>query len=292
MAVNWISASWGIGSTAADVFNGDRFTVGANDTFQLGGTEGVGGVRNNWDTFNGGSGYDRIYVAPKSGYAWTAVMIADDGLHGVESIQFNTSGAMPIYFAEDVDFSDVTYITPGAKIYGRGGDNHFTGGTLGENVEGDAGNDTLEGNGGDDILYGDTFSNPWAVSSNPSGSDQLYGGAGNDTLYGQGGSDELYGGIDNDILDGGAGLNHLWGGDGFDNFQVTSGTDQSMIYDFDLAGEKIRFSTAVAADYTALTISDDANGNAHVTVGSIDVTVIGVSAGLLDTSYFEFGVFS
>lgn len=86
--------------------------------------------------------------------------------------------------------------------------------------------------------------------------------------------------------------NQLWGGDGLDIFQVTSSADQSIIYDFDLVGEVIRFSTLVAADYTALTISDDANGDAHVTVGGIDITVIGATAAQLGSSSFEFGLFS
>ncbi len=45
-------------------------------------------------------------------------------------------------------------MTPGTKVYGRQDANTFTGGALGEYVEGDGGNDTLNGNAGNDTLYG------------------------------------------------------------------------------------------------------------------------------------------
>lgn len=269
---------WWVGTTGQDGFVAPYASNG-DDTFQLGGAQGVGGVRNNWDTFDGGAGNDRIYVAVKSGYAWTAVMIANNGLDNVERIDFGAYSKKPIYFAGDVDFSDVTYITTGAKIYGRGNDNTFHGGNLGEYVEGDDGSDTLYGNGGNDTLYGDTTNeNPWPVNSNAAGDDQLYGGSGDDNLYGQGGSD---------LLDGGSGTNHLWGGPGADAFLVSDGYDHSIIEDFTDGSEYIVFDSSIADDFYDLTISES-GGNAHIVVGNVDLTLTGVSAASLDNGDFMF----
>lgn len=271
---------WWIGTTGQDTFTYPSYASSGNDTFQLGGSEGVGGVNNNWDTFDGGPGTgDRIYVASKSGYAWTAIMIADNGLDNVEKIQFGTSGSIkPVYFAGDVDFTDVTTMTAGVKIYGRGNDNHFIGGGLGEYVEGDDGNDILEGNGGNDTLYGDTYNNPWPVNTNAAGDDALYGGAGDDMLYGQGGSD---------LLDGGSGTNHLWGGAGNDAFEVSNANDHSIIEDFTDGSEYIVFDSSIADEYADLTIYDDTDG-AHVTVGNVDLTVVGITAASLTNADFLF----
>lgn len=288
--MKYIGSYYQIGTYAGETFNG---TTG-NDVFQLGGWDGLGGVQNSWEYFYGGAGADRIYIAPKSGYSWTAVMIAPNGLSGVETIDNPTiADPAPIYFNTSVNFSEVTSMSSTIKIFGRGGDDTFHGGSLGEFVQGDAGNDTLNGNGGNDFLFGDTTGdNPWAVSYYAAGNDTLHGGDGNDTLRGQGGDDVLYGDADNDILNGGAGTNHLWGGTGVDSFRVSDTGDQSVIHDFDgLGGEKIQFNSIIAANYAALTISDDGSGNAHIVASGVDITVIGVTAVSLDSSYFEFGSF-
>ena len=87
-----ISDSWLVGTSAVDHYEGDRYGVTRDDTFQLGGFDPgtVGGVNNNWDSFDGGAGIDRIYVAPKSGYSWTAVMIETSGVskRRVHSVQY------------------------------------------------------------------------------------------------------------------------------------------------------------------------------------------------------------
>lgn len=224
--ITFIGYNWWVGGSGPDEFSiGNDTASTTNDTFQLGGYEGVGGVNNGFDTFDGGAGTDRIWVASKSGYVWTAIMIADDGLHNVETI-YSANAFIPIFFEGNVSFEDVTTMSSGVKIFGRGGDNTFTGGVLGEYVEGDAGNDTLYGNGGDDILYGDTTNaNPWRVDVNAAGDDTLYGGDGNDKLYGQGGDDTLYGDAGSDELSGGAGVDLLSGGDGIDYLYGDAGND-------------------------------------------------------------------
>lgn len=157
----YITDFWQYGSSASEIFTGDRYGVARNDVFQLSGSESgtAGGVSGGWDSFYGGEGSDRVYISVKSGYVWTAMLIADNGLNGVETIDFHPGNSLKsIFFQGDVDFSDVTSMTSGTKIYGRGNDNTFNGGILGEYVEGDGGNDTLFGNGGNDALHGDSTS--------------------------------------------------------------------------------------------------------------------------------------
>lgn len=213
-------------------------------------------------------------------------MIADNGLDNVEEISNHNDngGPAPVYFAGTVDFTDVINLGSTIKIYGRGNDNTFIGGTLGEYVEGDAGNDTLNGNGGNDTLYGDTTGeNPWAVSYTAAGNDKLFGGAGNDTLYGQGG---------NDVLNGGVGTNSLWGGVGADQFQFTTSGDQSTIRDFEASVDKIQIDTGIAVDFAALTIGSTASGDAYITAGGVQITLIGVSSSTISASDFDFGLFA
>lgn len=288
-----IAPHWFVGSYGTDHFVGDNL----DDTFELGGTWGVGGVQNSWDTFNGNGGYDNIRVAVKSGFVWTAVMIADNGLSNVEAITAYTGTYAPVYFAGAVNFSDVVSLSANIRIFGRANDNHFTGGVVGEYVEGDGGNDTLFGNGGDDTLYGDTTSvNQWAATYAP-GDDTLYGGVGNDALYGQGGNDRLFGevgddrlegGDGNDLLDGGAGNNLVWGGAGDDVFRFKEAGDRSAIHDFTAGSDTFLIDTSIAGTFADLSFYDDANGNGHIVAGDIDITVIGHAAATFTSSQFQF----
>ncbi|OLP61316.1 hypothetical protein BJF93_21310 [Xaviernesmea oryzae] len=284
----YLSNSWQIGS-GWENFVGDRYGVARDDVFQIGGNDSnvttYGGIKNGWETFDGGAGDNAIYVAPKSGYYWTAVMIADNGLHNVQHIWFNQSyeGPRPVYFQGTVDFTSVVSMSAGVKIFGRNGNDHFIGGKLGEYVEGDAGNDTLDGNDGDDTLYGDTTDyNPWAYDRSAAGNDTLNGGAGNDKLYGQGG---------NDILNGGSGNNELWGGAGADTFQFTDAHDHSKIGDFVSGTDIIQIDSSLASNFSALTITNNDDNNAHITVGDVDITLIGIKAEDVKSTDFDFHAF-
>jgi Ca2+-binding RTX toxin-like protein len=339
----YLSNSWQVGTSSSETFYGDRYGVARNDVFQLGGSETgtLGGIRNGWEKFLGGEGEDRIYVAPKYYYVWTAIMIADNGLNSVERIEFSSSTSWPVkpvYFSGTVDFSSVTFMSPGVTIYGREYDNTFIGGQLGETVEGDAGNDTLYGNGGNDRLFGDsTSANPWVAQLNAAGNDKLYGGdgndylngqrgndllygdAGNDELYGEAGNDQLYGGSgsdrllggegddqlrggvgnDNlygdagkDLLDGGEGVDYLWGGAGEDTFQFRTQGATSFIEDFEVGIDRLRFDNNIADEFSDLTIVENANGYATISVGDVAVVLTGVSAAALDSSMFEFGLYA
>jgi hypothetical protein len=125
----FITPYWQYGSNgdyAPDGFVG----TSENDTFQLGGSEAgtSGGIRNGWDTFSGGFGTDRIYIAPKSGFSWTAAYIDTNGLDSVERIEFHDSlSVRPVYFQSSVNFSSVTYMSLNTKVYGSGFSDTFLG---------------------------------------------------------------------------------------------------------------------------------------------------------------------
>lgn len=84
--------------------------------------------------------------------------------------------------------------------------------TLGDWIDGLAGNDTIYGLGGDDIILGND------------GRDVLYGLGGNDTLDGGNGNDRLFGGDGNDQLIGGAGDDYMDGGTGVDMVDYRTAT--------------------------------------------------------------------
>ena len=99
-------------------------------------------------------------------------------------------------------------------------------------------NDTVYGGDGDDViatqdedpqfgdqLYGDAGND---TISGANTNDQLYGGTGNDQLSGGGNTDTLDGGEGNDALDGGAGNDLLYGGDGDDLINAGAGNDTSF----------------------------------------------------------------
>lgn len=72
------------------------------------------------------------------------------------------------------------------RIYGAGGNDLITGGTVSDSLAGGSGNDIVLGLGGDDILEGNDGTD---ALSGGSGNDQLTGGAGNDILTGDSGID-------------------------------------------------------------------------------------------------------
>ena len=129
-----------------------------------------------------------------------------------------------------------------ANSFVHGGDDHLSGGNLGEYLFGDVadignnrmvgGNDLLMGNGGKDILSGD-FYGIGTQGSGVAGNDTLYGGSADDVLYGDsrddtrttGGNDKLYGGSGNDLLFGGTGNDTLDGGYGNDILRGGDGDD-------------------------------------------------------------------
>ncbi len=116
--------------------------------------------------------------------------------------------------------ADVTMIV----ITGGGGDDMIFGEsiTLGMNINGDGGNDTIVGGSGDDTLMGGEGND---TISGRAGNDMITGNAGDDRLLGQDGDDEIMGGAGNDTLLGQDGADILNGNEGDDLMIGEAGND-------------------------------------------------------------------
>ncbi|MEX0271464.1 DUF4347 domain-containing protein [Leptolyngbyaceae cyanobacterium UHCC 1019] len=106
--------------------------------------------------------------------------------------------------------------------------------TVGRNLNGGNGKDTLNGTAGNDRINGGN------------GDDTLFGGAGNDFLLGGNGDDVLRGGLGNDILN---------GGNGSDRFVLTAGEGTDTIQDFQNGTDK--FVLAGGLTYNQLTVQQE-----------------------------------
>ncbi len=92
--------------------------------------------------------------------------------------------------------------------------------TVGAEILGGNGKDTLTGGDGNDTIDGGR------------GSDSILGGAGNDYLSGGKGNDSLWGGAGENTLSGGKGNDMLWSGDDADTFLYSNGDGKDVIVGF------------------------------------------------------------
>ncbi|MBU2580479.1 MAG: hypothetical protein KJ622_02010, partial [Alphaproteobacteria bacterium] len=121
------------------------------------------------------------------------------------------------------------------------------------------------------------------------GNDQLFGDAGNNEIRGEGGNDLIDGGAGDDRLLGGFGDDEQTGGAGFDQFEYFGGDGNDTITDFTVGEDVVRLRGGTGVtDFSDLVVSDDGNGNAHVTLldGST-ITLLGHAPGAVDASYFQ-----
>ncbi len=155
--------------------------------------------------------------------------------------------------------------TDGSDIF-RGDDS----GTVGSNIRGRGGNDTLVGGTGSDQLFGDAGDD--SIVDLGGALNELSGGSGDDTLSvaGTTGANTLFGGTGNDLLTGGLGASLLFGDR--DNDTLVGGRSADIL---DGGGN------LDTADYsnetTALTVVLDAAGNGQTTGAGIGTdTLIGI----------------
>ena len=193
-----------------------------------------------------------------------------------------------------------TFVTPATpdgsaikmKIFGRGGNDDLTGRNGADKLRGNQGNDTLDGGAGNDFLRGGAGDD---MIFGGSGNDYLNGGrdddvlngdGGNDSLYGKIGSDTLDGGAGNDTLDGGVGADILTGGSGTDQFVFASDSGSDRITDFNANGEKLDF-TATGQSYADVSVTS-ISGGVRVDIGTVSITLDGISVGQIDANDFLF----
>jgi Ca2+-binding RTX toxin-like protein len=118
---------------------------------------------------------------------------------------------------------------PGLRIYGRGGNDTFSGHSGDDQLYGESGNDVIMGSGGDDTILGGGGDD--SVKGGD-GKDSIKGESGKDTLRGEGGNDSVYGGSSNDKLYGGDGNDYLESGTGSDTLYGDAGNDTFHTRDF------------------------------------------------------------
>ena len=174
------------------------------------------------DQYKGGDGQDIVYGG--SGNNTISLGRGSDEYYGgddVDTVEENT------YSAE----TDIN------KIYLRGGNDSFSGGSGRDIVYGGTGDDYLGGGDGKDELYGED------------GIDIIRGGAGSDILDGGDGDDKIYGDGDSDILIGGKGNDYLEGGVACsDTYVYNLGDGLDRIYDYGdgEAGDIIKFGEGIS----------------------------------------------
>jgi RTX calcium-binding nonapeptide repeat (4 copies) len=124
-----------------------------------------------------------------------------------------------------------TTITLGKNVNGGNGNDSLTGTEGDDHVNGGNGNDALAGLGGDDILSGGNGNDTIEAGDGNdaldggNGDDIMTAGAGNDTLDGGNGDDIMNAGADNDSLSGGNGNDIMVAGDGNDSLSGGNGND-------------------------------------------------------------------
>jgi serralysin len=233
--------------------DGNDVLVGKADPFAVGEV----------DQLIGGNGDDTLYADVSSvisgGAGHDVLYMVNDLPANIDlaaaSIEYVRAG-----FGDDVLNAAAATVT--TEMYGGGGNDTLTGGSVTDWLWGQSGNDTLVGNDGNDILIGDVGAD---YLSGGAGNDRIYadstdtfidGGSGFDVLYMTdgvtvnlaldtmhiewvqtlGGDDtitvptsttgiEVYAGGGNDTITGGSGVDRLWGEAGSDTLIGNGGND-------------------------------------------------------------------
>ncbi len=260
----WSGNDYLDGGDGNDFLEGDEGTdtiLGAagNDTISLwGGNDSVDGgdgrdeiwVNDSFgnDTISGGEGgndFDTIDLSNLSGPVMVTYTGDEAGTitDGTDTITF--SEIERLILTEQADDVQGDSDSVGMQIDGRGGDDTIFGGSGSDSLAGGTGNDTLSGGAGDDTLSGGDGAD---ILVGGDGNDFLYGDAGDDSIYGLSGNnfmaggsgndsmlggsghDEIYGGAGDDTLDGGAGNDAIYGGDGSDSIIFVDGGGEDSVW--------------------------------------------------------------
>ena len=299
------------GDNVIDGFNGDDILRGLDGVNVLNGGNGddvfIGG--DGADTHNGGGGFaDTIdYSGSTSGVqarlggsqVFDGGFATGDSFSGIEDLIGS-------------DFNDILVGNIRANSLVGNAGNDFLNGDRGTDVLlGGDGNDTLIGGFGRDTIDGGdgidqaryANANSRAVVDLEAGTgsaghsfgdtliniENLFGSRFNDVFTGDAGANELNGWIGADRLNGGEGNDVLIGGAGNDRFIFSDNWDDDIITDFEDGGDLLDFRevTGVSA-ITDLTIVNNANGDAVVSLGGDSITLIGIDAADLTAADFLF----
>lgn len=150
--------------------------------------------------------------------------------------------------------------------YGPGGDDAIHGGAGDDSLAGQGGNDSLYGGAGNDTLVGGEGDD--SLEGGP-GDDQMDGAAGNDTLRAGPGGGDLSGGSGDDRLVGNHAPDRVWlhggegadtidagrgdwmeGGAGADVLRILSGSEDTVVADFDPREDELHLVIPDRPDWT------------------------------------------
>lgn len=287
---------------------GDDYIEGALGNDYINGGDGedfIDGASGN-DTIDGGNGDDEIYIV-ESGTVFGGAGNDLIWAFGGHDLLYGDAGNDSIRGGSGNDTIDGG--EGNDTIRGEAGNNNLTGGLGNDYIVGGTGNDYIDGGEGNDIIFG-TIGNDTIFGG--LGDDQLHasegntgvllGGDGNDTvtgnyiaLYGNDGDD--YMGGSEGTIDGGAGNDtiegtsyDIYGGTGSDQFVIFPWADATtVIRDFEVANpdERIDLTYFNLADFASLTVTNDGNGNAVITLPNNQHLILtGVDAARLSALNF------
>lgn len=155
--------------------------------------------------------------------------------------------------------------------------------TVGKNINGSNGKDTIPGTPGNDILNGGNGND---TLTGLAGDDLLLGSNGNDRLDGGAGTDLLIGGNGVDRLRGGSGNDFITGGNGEDLFVLaaTEGTD--TVLDFQNGSDRFGLAGGLTFGQLSRTQSDN-NTLIHISAtNEVLASLTGVNVNLIGAEDF------
>ena len=191
--------------------------------------QGIGQFQNTGTVIGnvtGGNQDDRIY----STGVINGTVVLNDG----NDLYDGRGGVMTRYLRGGEGNDTIMAGALGEQHNGEGGDDLILGNVGNDSLYGNNGFDTVLGGAGDDII--DAGANNDSVGGG-TGNDTIYGMGGNDTIYGfegrdtiegNDGSDLLHGGADADSVVGGGGNDTMYGGDGDDT--MGGGDAADLVY--------------------------------------------------------------
>ena len=156
---------------------------------------------------------ERIEIETANGTAIPATVFLDS--RGIEWLP-DSSGLLYTAEGPPVEILFTADPTVGVEIFGLGGNDTITGSRADDLLDGGSGADEIFGGAGNDVIVGGTQN------------DALYGGRGNDQILGQLGADILFGGEGNDLVLGGNRDDVLYGDEG--NDRVFGGNGEDEVY--------------------------------------------------------------
>ncbi|MBH0199723.1 MAG: hypothetical protein HP497_09940, partial [Nitrospira sp.] len=175
------------------------------------------------------------------------------GLNGdlIHIENFNPADPMQSTGIDQFEFADGTTLTQ-AQLLERGFD--LVGTNNADVLDGTETFQKIYGLGGSDILTGGSLNN---VIYGGTGNDRASGNAGDDQLFGEAGNDTLIGGTGDDILIGGIGADRLQGGAGQDRYLFNPGDGADLIVDTAGEGNRVVFGAGISAESVTLQLSGE-----------------------------------